>query len=247
MSKILILGATGSLGTHVVQQAAAANHKISVMVRRLLDVPTELRKKVMIYEADLAEMSTFALATIFRNYDAVINTAGNVADGQRFVDLTDRIVTSLESIPEATRPVCWFMAGAAVLDMDSDGRKAVDLPLIKSTYWPHSANFERIRQTTLDWRILCPGPLVSQPAVGLSQLRVSLDRLPIEIPSSTKYSLGALALPFFTQHISEMMVPYSDAAALILANLSPKGEMSRHRVGLALPIAARSGVPANVI
>ena len=84
---------------------------------------------------------------------------------------------------------------------------------------------------------------MSQPPVGFSQLRVSLDQLPIEIPSS----LGALALPFFKQHISEIMVPYSDAAALMLANLAPKGEMSRHRVGLALPIAARSGVPANVI
>jgi hypothetical protein len=182
-----------------------------------------------------------------RNYDAVINTAGNVADGQRFVDLTDHIVTSLESIPEAPRPVCWFMAGAAVLDMDADGRKAVDLPLIKSTYWPHRANFERISRTTLDWRILCPGPLVEQPPIGLSQLRVSLDRLPIEVPPSTKISLGALALPFFTHHISEMIVPYSDAAALILANLKPDGEMSRHRVGLALPIAARSGAPAKVL
>jgi hypothetical protein len=192
-------------------------------------------------------MSTSGLATIFRNYDAVINTAGNLADREIFVDLVDHIVSSLELIPETSRPVCWFLAGAAVLDMDAHGRKAVDLPLIKSTYWPHRANFERISRTGLDWRILCPGPLVDQPPLGLSQLRVSLDRLPIEVPSSPKGSLGALALPFFTTHISEMIVPYSDAAALMLANLAPNDEMSHHRVGLALPIAARSGVPAKVI
>lgn len=247
MSRILILGATGSLGTHVLQQAVATNHKVSVMVRRLLTVPKEIRRKVMIYEADLAEMSTFALGTIFQHYDAVIDTAGNVGDGQIFVELTDHIVTSLESIPEPARPICWFMAGAAVLDMDTDGRKAVDLPLIKSTYWPHRANFERIKRTALDWRLLCPGPMVEQPPIGISQLRISLDQLPIQMPSFSASSPGALALPFFTHRISEMIVPYTDAAALMLANLTPNGEMSRHRVGLALPIAAPSGVLATSI
>jgi uncharacterized protein len=247
MSEILILGATGALGSHVAKQAVTANHKVALMVRRLLNVPRDIRRKVMIYETDLAEMTTSGLATIFRNYDAVINTAGNLADREIFVDLVDHIVTSLELIPETSRPVCWFLAGAAVLDMDDQGRKAVDLPLIKSTYWPHRANFERISRTTLDWRILCPGPLVDQPPVGLSQLRVSLDRLPIAVPSSTTNPLGALALPFFTNHISEMIVPYSDAAGLMLENLTPQSEMSRHRVGLALPIAARSGVPAKAI
>lgn len=246
MLRILILGATGSLGTHVLQQAVSANHKVSVMVRRLMNVPGDIRKKVMIYEADLAEMSTFALGTIFKHYDVVIDTAGNVGEGQVFVDLTDHIVTSLESIAEAARPVCWFMAGAAVLDMDTEGRKAVELPLIRSTYWPHRANFERISRTTLDWRILCPGPMVDQPSLGLSQLRISLDQLPVEIPVSMN-ALGALALPFFTHHVSEMIVPYADAAALMLANLTPGGEMSRHRVGLALPIAASSPVLANMI
>jgi hypothetical protein len=32
-----------------------------------------------------------------------------------------------------------------------------------------------------------------------------------------------------------MIVPYADAAALMLANLDPGNAMSHHRVGLALP------------
>jgi hypothetical protein len=36
-----------------------------------------------------------------------------------------------------------------------------------------------------------------------------------------------------------MIVSYADAAALMLANLTPNGEMSRHRVGLALPVGMR--------
>jgi len=222
LSKILILGATGALGRYVVQQAISADHEVSIMVRKLSSVPAEVREKVNVYEADIAEMSTSALANIFQAHVVVINTASNVAQGQTFTDLIDHIVTSLESIPEKERPVCWFLAGAALLDMDESGRRGVDLPHINSMYWPHRVNFDRISQTTLDWRILCPGPLVDQPPIGVDRMRVSLERMPVAIPA-----------------FSEMVVPYADAASLMLANIAPNDEMSRHRVGLALPVGMR--------
>ena len=222
MSKILILGAMGSLGRHVVQQAISADHEVSIMVRGLLSVPAEVREKVVVHEADIAEMSTSALANIFQAHDVVINTAGNVAQGRTFTDLIDHIVASLESIPGKERPVSWFLAGAALLDMDESGRRGVDLPPVSSTYWPHRVNFDRISQTTLDWRILCPGPLVDQPPIGLDRMRLSLERLPVQISA-----------------FSEMVVPYADAASLMIANIAPNNEMSRHRVGLALPVGMR--------
>jgi len=239
LSKILILGATGSFGGHVVQQAISADHEVSILARRLLNVPAEVRKKVVVYEADIVEMSTSALAPIFRNHDAVINTAGYVTDGQNFVDLTDHIVTSLELIPETTRPVCWFTAGAALLDMGEHGRRAVDLPLIGSTYWPHRANFDRIRQTTLDWRILCPGPMVDQPPIGLTQIRISIDQLPIQIPAFPSSSFEALALPFFAQRIPEMIVSYSDAAERSMRWLNICKSAAMDRLRCQPPRAAR--------
>ena len=36
------------------------------------------------------------------------------------------------------------------------------------------------------WRLLCPGPMVEEPPIGLARLRVSVDRLPVE-------TLGAAA------------------------------------------------------
>ena len=70
-------------------------------------------------------------------------------------------------------------------------------------------------------------------------MRISLDRVPVQIPSFTRSLPGALVLPFFVQRIPEMIVSYADAAALMLANLTPAGEMSRRRVGLALPVGMR--------
>jgi putative NADH-flavin reductase len=239
MSKVLVLGATGSLGKHVVQQALSAKHEVSVLVRSLAKLPEEVRNKAIVYEADLTEMPTPALAAIFRNQEVVINTAGYVAQGQVFIDLTDHIVTSLASLPKEQQPVCWFLAGAALLDLDERGRRGVDLPVVSTTYWPHLANFDRIRQSTLDWRILCPGPMVDQPPVGLDRIRISLDQLAVKMPAFSRSVPEALILPLFIQHIPEMTIPYADAAALMLAHITPKDEMSHHRIGLALPIGMR--------
>ena len=172
---------------------------------------------------------------LVRGQDALINCAGHVADGETFVGLVDRLVTSVDSLPIEEQPVCWFLAGAALLDIDSSGRRGVELPTVKSTYWPHGANFERLRQSRLDWRLLCPGPMVDGPAIGLDRLRISIDALPVQVSAFARALPGPLFLPVFGPLIPQMIVPYADAAALMLANLDRGNAMSRHRVGIALP------------
>ncbi len=239
MAKILVLGATGSLGRHIVQQALQANQEVSVLVRNPSKLPPEIRERVIVHQADLAKAPIPGLAEIFRNHTVVINAAGMVTEGQIFVDLVGRVITSLEDIPAKDRPISWFMAGAALLDLDDRGRRGVDIPFVSSTYWPHRVNFERIFQTSLDWRILCPGPMVDEPPLGVARLRISIDRLPVQGPSTVKSLPGLLVLPFFVDRVPEMIVSYADAAAVLLANLTPGGAMTRHRVGLALPVGMR--------
>ncbi len=239
MAKIMVLGATGSLGKILVRQAIASGHEVSVVARSSSKLAPDIREKVIEYQADIRETKVSHLAALFFNQDVIINTAGNVADGQSFVYLVDRIVTSLESIQSNGWPVCWFMAGAGLLDIDNRGRRGVDMPFIRSTYWPHRLNYERICRTTLDWRILCPGPMVDEPQLGFDRMRTSLNRLPVHVPAFTRFLPGALVVPFFTYRVPEMIVSYADAAALILANVTPGGSMSRRRVGMALPASMR--------
>ena len=126
-----------------------------------------------------------------------------------------------------------------VMDIDPTGRKGVDLPVVKSMYWPHRANFERLSRSGLDWRLLCPGPMVDQPPLGLNRLRVAADRWPVQAPGFARALPGLLFLPFFLYLLPEMIVPYADAAAFMLAHLDPANPRSRRRVGLALPPGMR--------
>ncbi len=240
MSRLLILGATGSLGRHVLRQALAAGHDVTVFVRTPSKLAAEHREQVSVHTGDLS-------ATVPRDLvggqDALINCAGHVADGETFVSLIDRLVTGMERLPMAEQPVCWLLAGAAILDIDSSGRRGVDLPEVQSTYWPHRVNFERLSRSRVDWRLLCPGPMVDEPALGLDRLRISLDALPVEIPAVARTLPDSSLLPVFASLIPQMIVPYADAAALMLANLDRGNAMSRHRVGLALPLGIRGRKP----
>ena len=235
MSRLLILGATGSLGQHVLRVALAAGHDVTVFVRTPSKLPPEASGRVTVHTGDLG---THLPRDLITGQDALINCAGHVADGEAFVALIDRLVTAVES-PVPEQPVCWLLAGAALLDLDQSGRRGVDLPKVRSTYWPHRVNFERLGRSRLDWRLLCPGPMVEEPALGLDRLRISIDAVPVQVPAYVRALPAASVVPVFASLIPEMIVPYADAAALMLANLDRGNAMSRHRVGLALPLGMR--------
>ena len=67
--------------------------------------------------------------------------------------------------------------------------------------------------------------------------------LGIVLLSSVGTAAAGSPLSAFTSVIPEMIVAYADAAALMLANLERGHAMSRHRVGLALPVGMRGSKP----
>lgn len=236
MTSIALLGATGSLGSCVARQALDAGHELSVLVRTPSKVPAEVASRAAVSTGDIARMPTRQLASFMAGRDALISCAGLVTEGAGFVNLFDRVVTALESMAADERPrVCWFLAGAGLLDLDGSGRCGIDLPKVGSTYWPHRANFARLKRSPIPWRLLCPGPMVQGPAIGLERLRISTDVLPVALPTWTGYLPGALVLPFFAKSIPQMIVPYDDAAAYLLAHLDPSEPLAGKRLGLALP------------
>ncbi len=182
----------------------------------------------------MEQLSRFA-----EGQDVIVCCAGLVTEGQKFVVLFDRVVSALESLAAPARPLCWFLAGAALLDLDTKGRRGVDLPKVRDTYWPHRVNFERLLHSDLDWRLLCPGPMVDQPAIGIERLRISVDTIPSALPAFAPFLPTLMLLPLFAARVPEMIVPYADAAAMMLANATRGGPMSGKRIGIALPAGMR--------
>lgn len=239
MPSLALLGATGNLGRHIASQALAQGWPLSVAVRNRSRLPAELAARAQVTDLDVASAAPEQIAAFAAGHDVFVSCAGIVTEGDAFVRLVDRVVSALETLPADQRPVCWFLAGAAMLPLDANGRLGVDLPKVRTTYWPHRKNWERLQRSPLDWRLLCPGPMVDQPPVGLPRLRVAIEALPAPLSGMARAMPGPLILPFFAAKIPEMIIPYADAASVMLANVQPGGAMSRRRVGVALPVGMK--------
>jgi hypothetical protein len=239
MTSVAVLGATGNLGGQVALQVIDRGWDLSVAVRSLGRLSQEIADRARVTSFDLSSAPEPELARFIHGHDALVCCAGVVTQAKGFVSLIDRIVSAVESIPIASRPASWFMAGAALLELDVNGRRGVDLPKVRDTYWPHRVNFERLQRSDLDWRLLCPGPMVDQPAMGIDRLRVSMNMIPAPLPAIARFLPAPLLLPLFAIRIPEMIIPYADAATVMLNNLSASSTMSRKRVGIALPVGMR--------
>lgn len=235
MARIALFGATGSLGSHVARQALEAGHELSVFVRSPTKLDPFVAARSRVVTGNLLESPLEHIADFIAGHDALVSCAGLVTEGKRFVELFNRVVTAAEQAKAAAPPVCWFLAGAGLLVADASGRRGLDLPKVRTTYWPHLENYKRLQRSYLHWRLLCPGPMVESPGVGVDRLRVSLEVLPAPLPRWSYLLPDVLVLLLFARRIPEMIVSYADAAAYLLAHLAPDEPLAGRRVGLALP------------
>lgn len=236
---ITVLGATGNLGRQVCRQILDRGWSLSVGVRSRKRLDADIASVAHISDIDLATASVEQLAQWLDGHDALVFCAGIVTEGERFVQGVDKAVAAVERLPELRRPVCWFLAGAAMLPLDTRGRLGVTLPKVRDTYGPHLQNYQRLHRSNIDWRLLCPGPMVDSPPLGLAQLRITAETLPTPLPGFASMLPAPLLLPLFAMKIPEMIVSYTDATSVIVSNLQRSSPFARKRVGIALPPGMR--------
>ena len=80
MSRLLILGATGLLGRHVLRQAVGAGHDVTVFVRTPSKLSPEIRERVSVQTGDL---SAPVPVDLVRGQDALINCAATSPTAKR--------------------------------------------------------------------------------------------------------------------------------------------------------------------
>jgi putative NADH-flavin reductase len=236
--KIFLLGASGNAGRRILKLALERQHEVTAFVRNEAQflslvgtpVPSNLRVSV-------GEISKSAdIDRMMIGHDVVINAAGNVMNGSAFSQLVRTVIdATTASLGEGGR--LWTFGGAALLNVPGTHIMGVDLPKVPRVYQEHRTNFNALQRSSLDWSILCPGPMIDGEATG--NLRLSVDEWPMKPPAYT-YVLPRLAMAFaLKQRMPEMTITYEDAAEVIVNNLSKSGLFSRHRVGVALPPGVR--------
>ena len=238
---LFLLGATGNMGQRLLAQGLARGHAITACVRNRAKLGQQLGatlpQGLTIVEGGTDDPA--ALQAAMAGHDAVINCAGYVADGAAFTALVDRVVTAAEGALGPNGRL-WLFGGAGALDVPGTDLMGVDLPGVPALYRAHQANARRVAASSLDWSMMCPGPMVaSASGEARADLRVFRDVWPFQPPGITRW-LPRVALSLaFKQHMPELVVSYDDVAGVLLDHLAPGGRFSRARVGVALPPGQR--------
>lgn len=246
--KLLIIGATGNTGITVLEMAVREGHTVTAFVR------DEEKLKSMLVSRnlplpDIVAGDVFDEARIQQachDQDAVINVAGHVSDGKRFVQLVHSVTNAVEAGmgPEGR---FWLFGGAAALDVPGTDYLTVTLPKVPQLFRSHEQNYRHVKASVLNWSMLCPGPMIKsvngKPHEGI---RISTDTWPVPRPEITRHLPGIATSLAFKRAMPQLTVCYEDAARVVLDNLAATSPLARKRVGLALPPGvrqAKNGLP----
>jgi len=179
--KLLILGATGSTGQHLVKQALEAGHHVTALARTA-DKMTIRHDRLRTVAADVTEDATTLRAAV-RDQDTVVSALGR---GMSFKS-TNLIQRSVPSIcaameGEGVRRLIFLSAigvGESIRDTPFLARVFMRL-LLSDIYADKNAGEALIRKSRLDWTLVQPPQLTDGPLIGTCRAgeRLALRGMP---------------------------------------------------------------------
>jgi len=177
--KLTIFAATGGIGRQLLEQALAAGHDVTAVVRN----PDKLSAQVRSVTADLATPDPAALESAVAGADAVLSGLGpRSASEAGIASRGTRAIVAAMQATGARRIVA--VSAAPVATVPSPGRpkpprhdpgdgflmRTLLSPLIKAAFRRHYADLalmeDILRDSGLDWTVARPPRLTDKPLTG---------------------------------------------------------------------------------
>ena len=156
---LVVLGATGGTGRLVVEQALAAGHSVTALVRS--------PEKLIISHSRLrvvtgAATETSAISSALEGADAIISTLGG--KGSVIADSTRAIVAAADTT--GIRRVVMLSTFAAQRDRLSAGTRLLTRIVMGAMLKDKNAGEELLRRSDLEWTIVYASVLSNGPTTG---------------------------------------------------------------------------------
>jgi len=194
--QLTIFGATGQTGRVFAERALGAGHALRLLVRDPSRLSPAL-KAAEIIEGDMNDTAKVAAAL---NGSKVAFSALGIADISKPTTAFSDMVKNLIAAAQAAGPRrLWLIASVLVLDAPgAPGRLRGDeaVPsMFAHIFAEHKRNYLALRESRLDWTLLCPAMLKPEP--GLTSYRVAIEDFPsgggeTPIPAIADYALKNL-------------------------------------------------------
>jgi len=183
--KLTIVAATGGIGRQLLDQAVAAGHDVTAVVRNPNKLPTELANKIRVVTADLATSDPAALESAVAGADAVLSGLGARSNADAAAGVAWR---GTQAVVEAMRATgvrrIVVVSAAPIGTVPSPGNpnpprndpgdgffmRHLGAPFARTAFRTHYADVARmedvLRDSELDWTIVRPPRLTNKPLTG---------------------------------------------------------------------------------
>jgi putative NADH-flavin reductase len=189
--KLTIFGATGATGKSLTEQALAAGHDVTAVVRDAARLAVPAHPRLRVVTADVMDPASIAPAV--EGADAVISAIGPRGTGPTTViqDSVRSIIAAMEKT--GTRRFVQVSGSVVSDEGESPYMRYLVKPVARRTFLRHvnadmRGGEEEIRRSGLDWTIVRPPALTDKAATGT--YRKAIDR---NLPHGFKVSRADLA------------------------------------------------------
>lgn len=196
--KVALIGATGYVGSALLQEAVARGHAVTALVSHPDKVPAN--EKVAAVQADALAQDD--LAGKLAGHDAVVSAFSGHAQAQVF----DYYVKGMQSIIAATRaagvPRLLVVGGAGSLEV-APSVQLIDTPQFPAE-WKGTAEGARAalallrEEPSLDWTVLSPSAHL-EPGERSGRFRLGTDALLVDAQGESRISLADYAVAMFDE------------------------------------------------
>jgi len=175
--RLTIFGATGATGTCLVEQALAAGHDVTAVVRDPARLTAPAHPRLRVETADVMDPASIIPAVT--GADAVITAVGPRGTGPTTV-IRDSLAGIIAAMQKTGVHRLLALSGSIVADEgESPYLRFLAKPLARRTFLRHvcadmRAGEAEVQSSDLDWTIVRPPALANGPAAG--HYRTAIDR-----------------------------------------------------------------------
>jgi putative NADH-flavin reductase len=200
--KIVIIGASGFIGSAILKEALDRAHTVTAIVRHAEKITTT-HPQLTVKEADV----TKDISPLLQGHDAVIS-AYNAYDSETYLTAINAIINSIK---KAGVKRLLAVGGAASLEIEP-GLQLLDTPEFPAE-WKAGASATRDafyvikEQDDLDWTVLSPAMMI-EPGPRTGTFRLGKDQVVADEKGDSKISTGDYAVAMIDElerptHIKE--------------------------------------------
>ncbi|KAF6226708.1 hypothetical protein HO173_012375 [Letharia columbiana] len=166
---VLLLGATGNLGSRLLPALLAHRQKVVVYVRNELklreSIPSSILSQVTVVNGDATDSTSIKNALVENECDSLINSAGQASvlpwSEPQMQEIIKAVATgAVDASKELNRPIrAWFMGGMSVLDFP--GMEGIQLMKYIPLFTEHNLTYIYLsKQKNLQWSMFCPSNMI---------------------------------------------------------------------------------------